>query len=116
MIPLITPEAPTTGVSDVRVGDQARRLGRQACQNVEREETKAPIESSVLSPKIHKNHMFPIRCIQLPCRNIDVSSAPKVSPPGRHAILTAPCPVISPGIPPRPQTDPSSTASDAPAP
>jgi hypothetical protein len=27
----------------------------------------------MLSPKIHRYNMFPARCIQLPCRNIDVT-------------------------------------------
>src|SRR5262249_55895657 len=31
-----------------------------------------PKRSSTLSPKIHRYHMLPITCDQLPCRNIDV--------------------------------------------
>src|SRR3954464_13380631 len=33
-----------------------------------------PTRSSTLSPKIHRYHMFPSTCDQLPCRNIDVIS------------------------------------------
>src|SRR5437867_3597424 len=33
---------------------------------------KWPSRSSTLSPKIQRYHMFPIRCSQPPCRNIDV--------------------------------------------
>src|SRR4029077_8280031 len=33
-----------------------------------------PTRSSTLSPKIHRYHMLPITCDQLPWRNIDVTS------------------------------------------
>ena len=36
----------------------------------------APSRSSTLSPKIQRNHMLPMRCIQPPCRNIDVKIDP----------------------------------------
>src|SRR5262245_2715968 len=32
------------------------------------------MRSSTLSPKIHRYHMFPMKCIQPPCRNMDVMS------------------------------------------
>lgn len=33
-----------------------------------------PMESSTLFPKIHRYSMFPIRCIQPPCRNMELST------------------------------------------
>src|SRR5947207_13304628 len=32
-----------------------------------------PTRSSMLSPKIHRYHMLPMTCDQLPCRNIELT-------------------------------------------
>ena len=36
--------------------------------------SQCPSRSSILSPKIHRNHMLPSTCIQPPCRNMEVKT------------------------------------------
>ena len=38
----------------------------------------------MLFPNTHMNHMFPIKCIQLPCMNIEVRMVSQPSPPTWH--------------------------------
>ena len=44
----------------------------------------------MLSPKIHRNHMFPSTCIHPPCRNMEVSTFIDVEigrAPGRYVSM-----------------------------
>ncbi len=64
--------------------------------------------------------MFPMRCAQLPCRNIDVKSPAHVTPPNAQgAALVSPVgarPVSSAGIMPRVHTESVSALSESPPP
>ena len=42
-----------------------------------------PTLSSMLSPKIHRSHMLPIRCDRPPCRNVE-RHQPQPGQVGRH--------------------------------
>src|SRR5262249_51362167 len=78
----------------------------------------------MLLPKSQRNHMFPSRCIQDPCRNIEVTMCDICAPGSvRHATLSpmgndepgGSDIVSSPGISPRLHTD-SANAKPLPAP
>ena len=45
-----------------------------------------PRRSSTLSPKIHRYHMLPMTCDQLPCRNIEVMSVGRAEVRGHDAV------------------------------
>ena len=59
-----------------------------------------PIASSMLFPKIQRNHMFPIRWNQLPWENIEVNMLAHPSPSTRHGPCPVDIPVSSAGMAP----------------
>ena len=70
--PLIAPDAPTIGIAEPGSATHLQQRRRQAAQQVEGDESRRVIESSMLLPKSQRNHMLPSRCIHEPCRNIEV--------------------------------------------
>ena len=64
----------------------------------------------MLFPKSHKNHMLPIRCIQEPCRNMEVIRWESWRP--GSARQTKPSPMRKPGSPGR--NSPVSSPGDQP--
>src|SRR5678815_3291665 len=82
------------------------------------------MESSTLLPKSQRNHMFPIKCIHEPCRNMELSRCKYCRPgsvvqtrpwPIGNAVPTGTAAVISAGISPSSQTD-FASGNSAPAP
>ena len=86
------PRRRPSGSTESGVECRLQHGGRDAAQQVERRRSAGgPSQSSTLLPKIQRNHMLPIRCIQPPCRNIEVSTVCQLPPlPSMMQALSGP--------------------------
>src|SRR5439155_3588193 len=77
MTPLIAPEAPTIGATEC--GWMNTCAAAAATPQIRENTTNRawPIESSMLFPNTHRNHMLPSWWNQPPCMNIEVRTAPQ---------------------------------------
>jgi hypothetical protein len=116
MMALMAPDAPTMGIVDAGFIHTCVAAAATPVRTKNTRNRRCPMESSTLFPKIHRNHRFPMRCIQLPCRNMEEIRACHVSPPGGQGPDAAGCPVTSAGMAPSVQMDPRSAEGETPAP
>src|SRR5579862_2430000 len=72
--PDIAPLAPSEGMCEPHVNTSSEQLDPMPQTRYSSRYPNGPSLSSVLPPKIQRNHMLPMMCIQPPWRNMHVNS------------------------------------------